>query len=273
MLHELRALRSDAAARASKQQLVLFGRTLVQEYAERGGRWQHLFAAKECQLQLSQPSQQQQAQTQQSLSNPAAVLLGAEEIKLASGMESVAAADACACVIPLPKLQPPVAATTKRLLVLDEVKDPGNLGTLIRSALAFDFSLLLVGPGGCDVFSDKVIRSSMGACLDAPIYACDEATLVRLLEEHRRAQPHLRVFVSDVAAAGCVPLSQVRASADEAVWFVLGNEARGVRPSLLSLGTARVHIPMSPRVESLNVAVAGSILMQHVHSSSSSSSS
>jgi tRNA G18 (ribose-2'-O)-methylase SpoU len=247
---ELRSLRRDVEARQRAKQLVLFGRTMVEEHAARDGRWQHIFAAPTCQLKLANPQ-------------PAPIALGHAELTLAAGVEC-ADTDACACVIPLPVLQPPTP-TAPRVLVLDALSDPGNLGSVIRSALAFDFSLVLLGPGSCDPFNEKVVRSSMGACVNAPIYSCDEKELRRMIEERKQVQPNLQVLVSDVAAAGCVPLFSVRLAPSQPVWLLVGNESHGVRPSLRGVG-ARVHIPMSAAVESLNASVAAAILMQHVHS-------
>jgi TrmH family RNA methyltransferase len=250
---QLRALRSDAAARADKRQVVIFGRTLVEEYIGRGGVWQHVFTAPSCQLQLPP----------QAAVVAAPILLDAADLTYAAGVDSSSQNDACACVIPLPQLRPP-SASQRRVLVLDSLSDPGNLGSIVRSALAFDFAVLLLGPGGCDPFNSKVLRSSMGAVLNADIFACDESKLKGLLEAHQRQQPKLRVLVTDAASSGCTPLPSVRIQPDESIWVFIGNEAHGVRPSLRSLG-ARVHVPTSGRIESLNAAAAAAILMQHVH--------
>jgi len=270
---QLRALRSDAAVRTDKKQVVIFGRTLVEEYlAQHGAQARHLFAAPACHLRLPTAAALQP------------VVLDAADIAHAAGVDSAAPSDACACVVPLPVVRSPSATTTRRVLVLDALGDPGNVGSIVRSAIAFDFSVVLLGPGGCDPFNSKVLRSSMGAVLSTPPFVCDEAALRALLEAHKRAQPNLRVLVTDAASAGCAALPAVRIAHDDPVWVLIGNEAHGVRESLRGLGS-RVHIPTSGRIESLNAAAAAAILMQHVYgqqqtcgsssccSSSSSSSS
>lgn len=246
---ELRALRTDASVRSAKNQLAIFGRTLVEEWTQRGGVCQQLFAAPQCQLRLSSRA-----------AGPPIVHVSHADLDWASGVEC-APEDACAGVTALPTLRPP-PPDFPRVLVLDAVSDPGNLGSLIRSALAFDFALVLVGPNGCDSFNDKVIRSSMGAALTARMFKCDETELRSLI---KRAKPTPRVLVTDVHAAGSIALSDVSPSASDPVWLVIGSESHGVRSSLRTLG-ARLHIPMhGSRMESLNAAVAGAICMQHVH--------
>lgn len=251
---QLRALRSDANVRYDKKQCVIFGRTLVEEYIAQGGVWQHLFTAPECQLTPTVAAAAAAA--------PPPVLLDASDLIHAAGVDSSSPSDACACVLPLPSLRAPVASRTRRVLVLDSLSDPGNVGSIVRSAIAFDFAVILLGPGGCDPFNSKVIRSSMGSVLTADLYACDEAALRALLDTHRRQWPNLRVLVTDAASEGCAPLPSVRIADEESTWIFIGNEAHGVRPSLRALG-ARVHVPTSGRIESLNAAAAAAILMQH----------
>jgi len=250
VVQELRSLRVDAARRRTAQQLVIFGRTLVEEFVARGGACQHVFAAPECQLNIRTHAQS------------SIVPLTSAELFVAAGVEC-APADACAAVVSLPSLHPP-PSSARRVMVLDSMGDPGNLGSMVRSAAAFDFALVLLqGPGACDPFNDKVVRSSMGAVLNAQLYKCDEAALLQLIESRRKEQPNLQLLVSDVAAAGSLSLSDLTLPPTEPVWLVVGNEAHGVRPSLRAIGR-RVHIPMSPSVEALTAGIAGSILMQHV---------
>ena len=246
---DLRALRTDSSVRADRNQLAVFGRTLVEEFAQRGGACQKLFAAPQCQLTLPNTA----------AATPI-VRVPHADLDWAAGVQC-APEDACAGVTALPTLRPP-PPDCPRVLVLDSLSDPGNLGSLIRSAVAFDFALVLVGPNGCDPFNDKVVRSSMGAALTARIFKCDEAELKTII---RQAKTQPRVLVTDVQAAGSLALPDLSVSAVDSVWLVIGSESHGVRASLRSLG-ARLHIPMhASRVESLNAAVAGAICMQHVH--------
>lgn len=247
---ELRALRTDSSVRSAHNQLAIFGRTLVEEWAKRGGKCARLFAAPQCSLQLPAGA-----------ASPPVVPISHADLDWASGVEC-APEDACAAVTALPAMRPP-PPDCPRVLVLDGLSDPGNLGSLLRSALAFDFAVVLVGPGGCDPFNDKVVRSSMGAALAARMCKCDEAGLREMIQQ---AKTTPRVLVTDVRAAGSIGLSDVCPPlASDPVWLVIGSESHGVRSSLRPLG-ARLHIPMhGARMESLNAAVAGAICMQHVH--------
>jgi len=140
-----------------------------------------------------------------------------------------------------------------RLLLVDDVKDPGNLGTLIRSALAFGFDGMVVSEDTVDIYNDKVVRSTQGALFNLPII--------------RR---NLMDYVADLQKSGVkVYSTALNAEAkmmDELVTsksmaFIVGNEGAGVKKSLVEICDECVVIQMATEVESLNVGVAGSILM------------
>jgi len=133
------------------------------------------------------------------------------------------------------------------ILALDKIQDPGNLGTLIRTALAFGFEGLFMISGGVDLFNEKVLRATKGASLFIPYR---EGKAEELLEFQRKHS--LPLFSGDLK--GGVP-EQVPAAI-----LLLGNEGQGVSPIFKEQATA-LTIPISSEMESLNVAVAGSLLM------------
>lgn len=156
----------------------------------------------------------------------------------------VPAPDGFAAVVPLPELCP--LAAVPRLLVLDRIADPGNLGTLLRTALALGWDAVAMTPGCVDPFNDKALRASRGAPFLLPMS-------VAVPEEI--AQLATTFIVADMAGA---PLAQLDARPPLAL--VLSNESEGVAPWAQHLGR-KVSIPMRSGVESLNVAVSGGILL------------
>jgi TrmH family RNA methyltransferase len=143
------------------------------------------------------------------------------------------------------------------LLAFDEVQDPGNLGTMIRSAAWFGMSGLLLGQGTTDLWSAKVVRSTAGATGSLPYAMGPLATMLEELEVHGW-QPVLLD-----ADASSTPLH--RWTPHQATILVLGNEARGINNELLKR-YPRLMIEGHPGLEaaeSLNVSVAASIAMYH----------
>jgi len=136
-----------------------------------------------------------------------------------------------------------------RVLLLDAVQDPGNVGTLIRSAVAFGLEAVICLDGTVDPWGAKAVRGSAGMVFRLPVFACDAAEAVAVLEE--REIPIL------VASGEGAPVG-----AGEATFgLVLGNEGAGVRAEIRAAALGAVGIPMKGPAESLNVGIAGSILM------------
>lgn len=130
------------------------------------------------------------------------------------------------------------------LIALDAVQDPGNVGTIVRLAAAFDAAGVLVLPGCADPFGPKAIRASAGAILTVPVAP---VTIVELIESG------LPLFAADASGSPLPP------PAHDAV-LVFGNEGAGVAPELLAAATP-LAIETSGRVESLNVAASAAILL------------
>ena len=151
----------------------------------------------------------------------------------------------------------PMLATARRILALEGVQDPGNVGTLLRSAAAFGFDAVLLGPGCAAPFSPKVLRASMGAAGRLPLGVC--ADLPAALGALRGRG------VACLAAAlyKARPLDAVGTQFPGGVCVVIGSEGQGLSDAAIAACSAAVRIPMTDRVESLNAGVAGSILLWH----------
>ncbi len=138
-------------------------------------------------------------------------------------------------------------------LGLDRVQDPGNMGTLLRTAEAAGAAGVIVLGGSVDIFSPKVLRSSMGSAFRLPVMVdVTVETLLTLRAEHGL---HL------VAAAGEGEPDYTDYDWQQPTLLLLGNEGRGVSPDLMTACDTRLRIPMANGVESLNVAAAGAVML------------
>lgn len=145
----------------------------------------------------------------------------------------------------------PVPANPGFIVVLDAVRDPGNVGTLLRTAWAVGADAVVLAPGTADLFNPKIVRAAMGAHFFLPI-ASESWDRVGM-----RLRDFPRVFLADAHQG------QAYTTAD---WkrpcaLIVGGEAQGPSEEAQALATGRVKIPMPGNVESLNVAVAAGILM------------
>lgn len=151
-------------------------------------------------------------------------------------------------------------ASDTKLLLLENVQDPANLGAIARTAEALGISGLLVS-GGCDVYAPKALRASMGALLRLTVEVVDASgecsdPVLSLLEKAEALG--FKTYAS-TPAADAVPVTEADFSGP--VLCVVGNEANGVTPETMAACAERVTIPMAGRAESLNAAAAGAILM------------
>jgi RNA methyltransferase, TrmH family len=138
-------------------------------------------------------------------------------------------------------------------LALDRVQDPGNMGTLLRTAEAAGADGVLALGGSADVFSPKVLRSSMGSAFRLPVLQnVTPEALMALKTQHQ---------LTLVAAAGEADTSYTHYDWQQPTLLLLGNEGRGVSPDLLQHCDTRLRIPMANGVESLNVATAGAVML------------
>ena len=140
-----------------------------------------------------------------------------------------------------------------RIIILDAVQDPGNLGTIVRTADAAGFDAVVLGTGTVDLYNDKVIRSMQGSHFHIPVLQAD-------LREYLAALKNQGVEVAVTALhRDSKDYSILQGKSDIAI--VVGNEGQGVSSEVIELADVVVTIPMFGKAESLNVAIASALLM------------
>ena len=147
-----------------------------------------------------------------------------------------------------------VPENARLLVALDGVQDPGNLGTIWRTADASGFDALLLGEGCADPYSPKVQRAAMGSGFRVPLV---ESSLPEALQSLQKEGFRVVVSALDGDALYAHPFTDP----SEKLALVIGNEAHGVSRTVQSLADIRLKIPMRGGAESLNAAVASGILM------------
>lgn len=138
----------------------------------------------------------------------------------------------------------------ERFLICDRIQDPGNLGTIIRTAVAFGYDAVLMSEDCVDWTNEKVIRSTQGALFHIPLITGDLLTSVRRLKSQG-----VKVYATGFENALDLETVEVQTP----VAFILGNEGQGVSPELMAAADAIVKIEMAV-FDSLNVAIAAGIL-------------
>lgn len=140
----------------------------------------------------------------------------------------------------------------KSLLFLDALQDPGNMGTIIRTADAFSIGGIIIREGSVDPYNPKVIRATMGSIFRVPLYFTDGIEELKNLKSKG-------VKIYSTSLDGSMPI--YKADFKEDFILSIGNESSGVSKEVLSLSNKLIKIPMTGKTESLNAAVAASIIM------------
>ncbi|MGE5123438.1 MAG: TrmH family RNA methyltransferase, partial [Acidobacteriaceae bacterium] len=151
----------------------------------------------------------------------------------------------------------PLPAELDFLLILDGIRDPGNLGTILRTAAAARIQAVLLAPGNVDAFAPKVLRAGMGAHFRLPIHQLGWAHIEQLLAG---SPGGMRIYLAD--AAGGIPYT--RADFRTPLALLVGGEAAGAGHEAFSLASEKVQIPMPGGSESLNAGIAAGILLFEV---------
>lgn len=139
-----------------------------------------------------------------------------------------------------------------RLLILDNIQDPGNLGTIIRSAVAFNLDTLILSNDCVDLYNDKTIRSSEGMLFKLNILRKDLNTFLTELKNN-----NYTIYGTDVVNGSIV--GEIKFPKKYAI--IIGNEGKGLKSTLKNLVDQNIYIPMSFNAESLNAGIAASIIM------------
>lgn len=144
-----------------------------------------------------------------------------------------------------------VLAKNGNIVVLDAVQDIGNVGTIIRTAQAAGYELVILIRGTADIYSIKGVRATAGSILQMPLVYMLREEAIELLKENKK------ITVTSLENA----VDYRKVSLDNNIALVMGNEGNGVSKEFIESADIRVNIPMTPNIDSLNVAVAAGILM------------
>ena len=139
-----------------------------------------------------------------------------------------------------------------KLLILDNVRDPGNIGTIIRTSEAAGVTGLILSAGCADIYNPKVVRSTMGSIFRVKIISGNLSEIIPELK-------NLGVEIYGSALKSSKDYREVTYGAKHA--FIVGNEANGISDEVLSLTTQNIKIPMAGKVESLNAAISAAVLL------------
>lgn len=234
----IRSLLGRAKARREEGAFLAEGVRLVEEAAAAG--WPFRFVAHE-----------------ESLGERGARLVadlqarGVECAAVSSGvMKSLSETETPQGVLAVLERQPlPLPETLDFVLIPDQIRDPGNLGTLLRTAVAAGVQAVLMPPETTDPFAPKVVRAGMGAHFRLPIAAM-------AWDEIERSTRGLHIYLADMHGTSCWDANLRRPLA-----LVIGGEALGASEPARRLAREKLSIPMAGPIESLNAGVAGSVLM------------
>ncbi len=139
-------------------------------------------------------------------------------------------------------------------LLLDNIQDPGNMGTILRTADSLNMKQIIVSPGTADCYNSKVVRSTMGAIFRVNVI---ERDLEKVIKEMQKRE--IKVFATDLQTDKTIYDVDYEKTA-----VVIGNEANGVSSNILELADERIKIPMTGKTESLNAAVATGVILYEI---------
>ena len=143
-----------------------------------------------------------------------------------------------------------------RIIILDNVQDPGNVGTIIRSAAAFNFDTVILSDDSVNKYNDKLIRSSQGMMFNTNV-------VTRNIKEFILELKNKNYLICTTDVINGKDISEI--SNNDKIIIIMGNEGTGVSKEIKELADVNVYIPMNKKCESLNVAVASSILMYELN--------
>lgn len=161
-------------------------------------------------------------------------------------------------LVEMPQYDPDILrnAGDAAMICLEDIQDPGNLGTIVRTAEGAGMTAVVMTKGCVDLFNPKVVRSTMGALFRMPFYVVDS-----MAEEVKKLQE-----LGFVVYSSQLDGSRVFTECDYKgkVGILIGNEANGICPETSEAADQKIHIPMQGEVESLNAAVSAALLMYEV---------
>lgn len=240
----LRQLQASAAQRVQSDRVIVEGETLIREACHSGWKPVEFYFRRDWEARAEEFLRQM---------GGIGYMLSPEAFERVSDVRSPQGI--------LGVFQPsiPVAPRLKarRILALERVQDPGNAGTLLRTAEAAGVESVLYDARGCDVHGPKALRAAMGSAFRMPVQRSQD-----FLEDVRLLARQKRIPVVGAALEG----ENLYAVAPPNGYILLiGNEAQGLSEQALAICDVRVRIPMRGNVESLNAAAAGAVLLYHLN--------
>jgi len=238
----IRALAGKPKERRENGAFLAEGARLVEDALN--AAWKFRFAL------LSEEASPRAGQTARRLSQ-AGITVEAVSGEIFASLAETGSSQGILAALELP--QPVFPPDPHFLLLLDQIRDPGNLGTLLRAAAAVGAQAVLLPPETTDPFAPKVVRAAMGAHFRLPIFSLGWA-------EIRSRINGLKVFLAETEKAS----SCWRTDLTPPLTLVIGGEAEGASPQARELTDENIAIPMPGGMESLNAAMAGTVLMFEV---------
>jgi len=141
-----------------------------------------------------------------------------------------------------------------KVLLLDEIQDPGNLGTIIRSSVAFGIDMIILSENTVDLYNPKVLRATQGMYSHIPIISLNASEAIKYFKNN-----HFSIYGTNVVDG--VDARSLSSEEKNKFCLIMGNEGNGIRKEIQELCDKNLYIPMKEEVESLNVGVACSILL------------
>lgn len=173
-------------------------------------------------------------------------------------IETISTLDTPTDVMALCKKLPDKDIVGEKILILDEIQDPGNLGTILRSAKAFDIDTVILSENTVDLYNPKVIRATQGIFFHLNVMNRKIEPLIDILKNKE-----IPIYGSSVDYG--IDVCELNSKDREKYAIIMGNEGNGVRTNILEKCDKRLYIKMNERVESLNVAIATSILLYELN--------
>lgn len=231
--------------RAREGRLVLEGSRLIQDALDAGAVPAFALVAGSPEAQARNTALRARLETR-------AVPVFDVDPRLWADLAQTEASQGVLAVLPVPVL--PLPAGLGLVLIVDGLRDPGNLGTLLRTAAAAGVDLVLLAPGTVDATNPKVVRAAMGAHFRVAVRAADWEGIAAIV----RASPHPpAVWIAE--AGGASDYTVVDWTAPSVL--VVGGEAQGPSPDARALAEGTLRIPMAGGVESLNAATAAAVIL------------
>lgn len=242
LVKRLVRLSNDRKFRKEMQEMVCEGEKMLGEALSSGMDIHDILLAEDAELDTAL-LRQAEGQGAKLYICPSSLLGKVSNVKTPQGV-------VFSCERPVAELH--VLQDAKRLMVLEGLQDPGNLGTIIRTADAFALDGIILCEGCVDPTSPKVVRATMGAAFRMPIAAASLEQTVAFLREQ-----NMPLYAAALSESS-VPLTHVDLTRAA---VMIGNEGRGITKKAAALCTQQIIIPMDGRAESLNASVAASIIM------------